>query len=285
MGNLKYHTLNIIAVIIFSYVTAIAINETIAQGLAPESRERKKTSVRREKKEEKKELEFYTKTICESGFFGNCGTMPPNPDDGPGPPPRDFTPIENLALMGTISGPSSFARAMIKKKNEKAARTFALRRISKELNNNVYGSKLIRIYDSKVVLLNNGEKYTLKLYGDTTGKKPANGTAAMGGGSSTSISRAQILQQGKNLTRGIRIGPNRVNGKTDGYKLHRVKSSNMFYKMGARSGDIVKRINGQKIDGMETLMRLYSTLKEEPRLSIDIDRGGTPVSYSINITD
>ncbi|MCP4134354.1 MAG: PDZ domain-containing protein, partial [bacterium] len=82
---------------------------------------------------------------------------------------------------------------------------------------------------------------------------------------------------------GLRAGPYRKNGKIEGYRLIRVKPHNLFYMMGARSGDILKGINGHKIDSTETLMRLWGGIKNGSKLSIEVERDGNLISFDLNL--
>jgi hypothetical protein len=56
------------------------------------------------------------------------------------------TALNTLTLMGTITGPWSIARALIKKNGEKDPAIFALYKVNSEISNDVYGYKLVRIW-------------------------------------------------------------------------------------------------------------------------------------------
>ena len=88
-----------------------------------------------------------------------------------------------------------------------------------------------------------------------------------------------------NALRGLRAGPYRVNGEVEGYRLITVRPYNILYKMGARNGDIVKRINGKKIDSTEKLYKMWDAFKSESRITTDIERGGKIITFEYNISE
>ena len=101
------------------------------------------------------------------------------------------------------------------------------------------------------------------------------------------LSRAEIKQKVfnnmDNALRGLRAGPYRVNGQVQGYRLIRVRPYNILYKFGARSGDIVKRVNGRAINSTKKLYSMWEALKTESRITVDIERGGRIVTFDFNI--
>ena len=103
------------------------------------------------------------------------------------------------------------------------------------------------------------------------------------------LSRSDLQQKIKNnmdtMIQGLRAGPYLVNGKIDGYKLFLVNPDNYLYQIGARSGDIIKRINGHPIDSTEKLYKIWSTLPQESRINIDLERDGKTVSFDYTFTE
>ena len=85
--------------------------------------------------------------------------------------------------------------------------------------------------------------------------------------------------------KGLVVSHYRVNGKMVGYRLKKVRSSNILYKLGARSGDIVKRVNGHSINSTEKLMKLYKNINSETKIELDIERRGKPLRLDYNITN
>ncbi|MCP4138046.1 MAG: hypothetical protein GY754_44190 [bacterium] len=286
MQNLKYHLINIAAITVFAYVAAITVNEVVKFKIAPEATSKRKRVKKRTAQNVKEPFEKYKDVIIGSNFFGPEILTP---EGGVAVASgAETSAIGDLQLLGTITGPWSISRAIIKKKREKKAKLFGLSKRKREPNNDVYGNKLVAVYATKVMLEVNGQRIPLELY-DKTKKDSKKGSVGKGKKLSQNISKAEIQQKVlnnmDNAMRGLRAGPYRKNGKVEGYRLIRVKPYNILYKLGARSGDIVKRINGHKIDSTETLMKLWGNMKNEPKLSIDVERGGSPMSFDLNITE
>ena len=88
-----------------------------------------------------------------------------------------------------------------------------------------------------------------------------------------------------NALQGLQAGPYRINGQIVGYQLMTVRPQNILFKLGARSGDIVKRINGQVLDSTQKLMSMWEAIKNDPKVTIDLERGGKNIRYDFNISD
>jgi len=293
MQNIKYHIINIIAMLVFSYMSASAINEIIRYKISPSfttSSTRKKTVAAGPAR---KSLEYYN-PIIESGFF----KIPSAASEGNGSSETkpDVSSIDTLELIGTITGPPSIARAMIKKKGDKEPGIYAVYNVTRDITSDVFGYRLYRIYSSKVYLKINDEKKILELYTKPPNEGPKksattkNGEPDAGGNKIIqNLSRAEIqqnvLNNMDNALKGLRAGPHRVNGKIEGYRLIRVRPENILYRLGARSGDIVKRVNGIAIDSTAKLYKMWENLKSESKIVVDLERKGQLKTFDLNITD
>ena len=279
MQNIKYHLLNITSIAIFSYATATTANQVIKYNLSPVQNHvvKKRNNVRTKKV--MKTFESYD-NILKSGFFK---IAEPEVESNDVQVSKVVSSIDNLTLMGTITGPRSIARAMIKKRGEKEAAVF-------KLWTDVYGSKLIRIYSTRVYLESNGEKVALELFAKKVvhGSRKASNVSS-GSSLKKNISRSEIKQKVlnniDNAMRGLVAGPYRVNGKIVGFRLKKVKPYNILYKFGARSGDIIKRINGHAVNSTQKLYKLWETMKSESKIKIDLERRNKIITFDLNITD
>ncbi len=286
MQNVKYHTLNILSVMIFSLVLASTVNQVIKYWISPTYTAALAGVPKRGTGLARKSFEDY-RVITESGFFKIAG-----PEDVSGEGPGQAGSVSELTLLGTITGPTSIARAMIMKTGEKNPGIFALYKVNSEISNDVYGNRLVWIADSKVYLDSGGQRVTLDLYAKQTitpGTAAPQGTGASGSNFNQTLSRAELRQKVfnnmDNALRGIQAGPYRVNGKIVGYRLINVRPYSVLYKLGARSGDIVRRVNGQQLDSTEKLMSMWESVKNDPKITVDLERGGKPVQFDFNITD
>lgn len=282
MQNIRYHIINTGAVVIFSFVTAITINQFIRLKITPTYNISGEKNIVAAQKAVKKSYDEY-KSILESTFFKLASETDTTKN------PAAFAPnvgnLEDFQLLGTISGPASIARALIKKKGEKEPEIF-------KLWSEVYGYKLVGIDNSKIFLKRDKIVNTIDMYPKDE-KIQQSITPIVKKGIATkstqALSRSEIQQKLlnniDNALEGLRAGPNRVDGKIDGYKLFRVSENNFLYKLGARSGDIAKRINGHPIDSTEKLLGLWQSVQGESKITVDIERDGKLQTFEFNVTD
>ncbi|HOP62704.1 MAG TPA: hypothetical protein PK906_04980 [Spirochaetota bacterium] len=278
MQNIKYHTISIIAVTLFSFVAALTINQIVKSTLIIYPPSHKKAGMT----SRAGNIPFNANVgeILESGFFKIS-----NSDDdystGSGQQPAE---ISDMKLIGTVTGPASIARAMIIKKGEKNSEIFRLWK-------DVYGYTLVKIESSKIYLKKDQMSYSLDLYDkkNIPSGKTIPSSRVTSGTLQKSISRAEFQQKMlnniDNAMKGIKAGPYRVNGKIEGFHLIRVRPYNVLYDYGLRSGDVIKRINGKKIDSTEKLYNMWQGFKNEPKLIFDIERNKKIFTLDVNITD
>ncbi len=283
MQNIKYHLANVVAIVCFSYVTAITVNQFIKYTASPVD-----TSITRPGYATTGQRVVHTfgdyQEILDSGFFELADVSSSGESEFAAQPGE----IRDLILLGTISGPRSIARALVKNRREKEPQVY-------KLGNDIVGYRIVRIDNAKVYLKKDGNVEILDLYTkETQGSgKDASPTINRGAASSSlvkkSLSRAEIQQKVlnniDNALKGIRAGPYRVKGKIEGYKLFKVRPYNILYKLGARSGDIVKRVNGHQVDSTEKLVKMWENLKDDSKITIDLERGGKLIRYDLSITD
>ena len=300
MQNVKYHSINILAMVVFSFALASTINLIVEYKLSPNI-----TATVKKQPDfrpvgniiTKRPFEFYS-SVLDSGFFFVRDIVTTESGSSEEVPQVEAADIAQLSLLGTITGPATIARAMIRRQGEKAPGIFALRKIDEEISSDVYGYKLILIGNTTVTLEANGEKQILDMYPEKTPETPpAAGIAparkptpvASGAPIRQSISRAEIKQKVMgNLDeamKGLVAGPYRKNNVIEGFLLNRIPTANILHTLGARNGDIVKRINGKTMDSTEKLLQMWSGLANENKVVIDLERGGRLVTYEINITN
>jgi len=277
MQNIKYHAITFSTVLIFSYISAVTINGIIKNNLVVYPSE--KIRLKMAKPLIKDNLNIDINQLIESGFFRTASA---NSADDAG---EASSAINDFKLIGTVTGPPNIARALILKKGERQPDIFKLWK-------DMYGFTIIGIESSKIYLKKNNEKFTLNLYDKkdiTPSENPVKTEASSGGVIKKNISRAEMQQKVMNdidnAMQGIQAGPHRVNGQIEGFKLIRIRPYNILYEYGIRSGDIIKRINGKKVDSTEKLFNMWQGMKNESKMVIDVERNGQIVTFEVNITD
>ncbi len=277
INNLKYHSINVISVSVFSFACALTINQIIKSILTvyPSDMKRSRISTH----SDNRIMNVDINKILESEFF-KSSALTDTSSEGE----VSASQLSELKLLGTVTGPPEIARAMIIKKGDKQAEIFKLWK-------DVYGYTLVQIDASKIYLRRDKNSYILDLYEKK--KTSADGQVATGpvaeGITKKTISRAEFQQKMlndiDNAMQGVKAGPHRVNGQIDGFQLIRIRPYNVLYDYGLRSGDIIKRINGKKIDSTEKLYNMWQGFKNESKLTFDIERNGKIVTLDVDITD
>lgn len=279
INNIKHHLINASSVILFSYITAITINQAVRNSLTyyPSEKNTRKLLVSTREKTD----EIDINQIMDSGFFPDY-SVASGMDAGETSAAAD---LGELKLLGTITGDDSVTMALIMKRGDKQAMIY--RPWSK-----VGGYTITQISPTLVHLKINNEKFILNLYD----KKDESGPAKSGDDNSPSsgvvkknVSRAEIQQRVMNdldkAMEGIKGGPYKVNDKIEGFRLIRIQPSNILYEYGIRNGDIIKRINGKKVDSTEKVLTMWQGFKSETKLVIDVERNGQIITFDLNITD
>ncbi len=91
------------------------------------------------------------------------------------------------------------------------------------------------------------------------------------------LDRSMLNEKLKNLAslgQQTRVVPNYRGGKYDGFRMIGMASASLFRDIGFENGDIVKVINGNRIDSPNKALALYDALKTKARLTVQIERGG-----------
>ncbi len=93
---------------------------------------------------------------------------------------------------------------------------------------------------------------------------------------------ANILTQARTI-------PNRkrVEGKTviDGFRIYRIRPDSVFDKLGLQNGDIIKSINGQYLDNLDTALNMLQTLRTQDKFSLDIERRRREQEFNYQVED
>ncbi|MCD6569333.1 MAG: type II secretion system protein GspC [Deltaproteobacteria bacterium] len=181
-----------------------------------------------------------------------------------------------LTLKGTITGPRDIARAIIEDKGKQS-----LYKIGDTIKNAV----LIAIYRNKVIMEVGGVEQMLVIKETKTkDKKTARYTP---GRRSAQVSApslpADITDIMQNLDKYIgkaRIVPYFKGGQPYGFRVSNVDRSSLLYEMGARSGDIVKSINGMPIRTPEDAFNAYQELKDESSVEVELERRGKSMTLT-----
>ena len=96
---------------------------------------------------------------------------------------------------------------------------------------------------------------------------------------SVAIARDDLDQNFRNLSQlltQMRVQPYFQDGKPSGFLISSVSRGSFVERLGARSGDVIREVNGRPIDSVRTAFELYNTFRNDDSVSITITRGGQP---------
>lgn len=210
-------------------------------------------------------------------------------------------PAKPFKLTATLEGSPDIARALIEIQGEGireyCAATAACRRKDKECECMVQNATIISIAQEHIWIKMNQSRYKLKIGQSTTdlaqqpaAGAPAGAPAAATGGNlviSKVISREDvnknILGNPAKIYEGAQFGPHLVNGKIEGYKIARVNDDHVFAKLGAKSGDIIKKVNGYGLNDTERMLDLWKAIRTAPEVKIELERDGKTITYDFQI--
>lgn len=191
---------------------------------------------------------------------------------------------DQLLVTGTLSGHWSFARVTIREKNNPDSLDYPI-------GEEVAGYRIQDIEAHSVVLKRGG--FTIRVnVGETVLQakerlKPkipeASGEVLVSSQTIQKVlSREDVNRKLKDpnaIYKNARFGPHLVDGKIDGYKLYQVARDHVFYSLGARSGDVIRRVNGMPLSDTEKMLELWNSVKMAPKITVDLERQGKIISY------
>ncbi|RHX90417.1 general secretion pathway protein GspC [Leptospira stimsonii] len=209
---------------------------------------------------------------------GELSTAPPDTGEG-----------EEMRITGTLSGHWSFARVTIVEKGKPDAQEFAT-------GETVAGYKIRSIALNYVVLEKGGVSLKVEIgqtpgearakLGQDTAPKGDPGQTASGDTVRKVLSRQDVNRKLKDpaaLYKNARFGPALINGKITGYKIYSVAPDHIFYALGARNGDTIKRVNGMPLTETEKMLEIWGSVKTADKITVDVERGSQILTYEFII--
>jgi general secretion pathway protein C len=71
-----------------------------------------------------------------------------------------------------------------------------------------------------------------------------------------------------------RIVPAFQDGVAKGFKVFSIRPDSLFTRLGLRNGDILRRINGLSLGGVEQALEAYTRLRDASRIELEVERDG-----------
>ena len=168
------------------------------------------------------------------------------------------------------------------------------------------GATLNDIFEDRVILERNGQLETLKLPveslpGEATAGIDRNvpGARPMGSPSRAPVSpidtatagtseilrhyRDALINDPQSVMGLVRVQPYNKGGRLEGYRIRPGKDRQLLTKFGLRSGDIVKAVNAVPMDNPIKALEILRDLSTATSVTVDIERNGTPRSFTFQI--
>lgn len=118
-------------------------------------------------------------------------------------------------------------------------------------------------------------------------RPPVSASSEDGSSGRKVLSRAQVnrlIQNNTNLIFSwVNVQPHAVAGQVVGFKLNNIKPRGkpFFDLLGFYEGDIIKRVNGVKMDSVDRAVGLWENLHGKEQVSFTVDRGGVEKEITI----
>ncbi|MDA3864014.1 MAG: hypothetical protein PF689_09140 [Deltaproteobacteria bacterium] len=261
-------------------------------------------------KSEKFDSEEKIKTVLSRNMF--CSDCPPisledlaAPEGGDGKSEeKKLASLKNATLILTMvfDNPED-SLAFIAFKKDGGGKEEEEREVLKKvkIGDIIAKASVIEIENKKVKFLKDGKERILTLFGETeikTVEKDEKDTKKKGKKKSALQKMKESIKKigpykyeidkdvVKNLManiakagRGARIVPH----SKGGFRASFVRHYSLFYKLGVRSGDIIKSVNNIPLNSIQETLMLYTKLKNASHLTISLKRRGKPVNIDYNI--
>ncbi len=180
-----------------------------------------------------------------------------------------------LTLRGTITGPRELARAIIEKDGKQDLY---------KLGDTIKGATIVAIYRNKVIMDVGGQEQML-----VVSEGPSGGTKTVSARvyrrykhrSSMSPGFADVMQHLDRYIGKARIVPYFKGGRPYGFRINNVAKNTQIYKLGVRSGDIIKSVNGMPIRTPEDAFKAYQDIKDATSMDVEVERRGNSLRLTI----
>ena len=229
---------------------------------------------------EKRPYEEYESVLMGNLFQLSLGTGKDSEEDVP-------VEVKDIEVLGVIAGSPKFARALIKVKDENIIQEYAIGDV-------VSGNKIVKIFFNSIVVQRGNRELeiavgesTAQAKEKTTQQSQLPETTDSKNVKKVALKRSRVIQLTQNQAQLYenKFTPITKDGKILGIKMVFIPQQNFLYELGARSGDIIRRINGQPMDNMNKLMELWQNIQTLNQITVELERGGKIIPFEILIQD
>lgn len=231
-------------------------------------------------REEPRPYEYYSIITERNLFTGREGAFP---EEGlletlPGA-------VLNLKLKGTIVVEGLESLCIIEDPKTKKEEVY-------KKGDLVGENEVVKIERDHVVLRTSAGLVSLVVYGEVSLFGMALDTSALVekvASNRWSLSRSEFTSAISNpnqLLAQVKVTPYLEAGQVRGFRLDDVKRGSLAESLGVRSGDIIRKVGGQELDGgVPKALQIYQEIKDRPIISVEVERGGRPITLTYEITE
>lgn len=189
--------------------------------------------------------------------------------------------LEHLQLLGTVTGPQTVARAIIKNKTTQTSQIY-------KIHDWIDDAQLIKVSRHEAILQRNRQYFTLERTSETSPSSTPSATNRVI--TQTTSPAAQPIPPGRNhftdeievvlkaatITSASQTHPKQAKG----LMLSRINRFLSAQAAGFREGDIIQSINGHEILSKQQMFQVLQKAKTEPSIDIEIFREGQTILLS-----
>lgn len=95
--------------------------------------------------------------------------------------------------------------------------------------------------------------------------------------------REELLDNPERITDLVRFRPVYRNAEFQGYRIYPGREQEVFRELGLRPGDLVKEINGVRLDDAQGVMGLVNELPDATSISVRLERRGETENLSVSL--
>ncbi len=224
-------------------------------------------------------------------LFGEPEKAKPAPS--PAPSPRPAPPARlDARLLGTVVA-GEHSAAVLKLAREPAERVFFL---GEEI---VPGVRLAEVHADAVIIERGGRRERLALEkAKSAGMPAAIAPPPRPGVRPPSLPGRPIRRIDRPVSRGLiergirdfpkllsqaRVVPHFVDGKADGFVISSIVPGSLYDQVGLRNGDIIRKVNGQRVTSAQQAMAMYQALEKATSIDLEVLRAGQALQLHYDI--
>ncbi len=232
--------------------------------------------------EREREPREHYEAIAERNLFGLSSTEEAGPEPEPESPPEPGLP--DLKLKGTIILSSGGGYAVLLDPDDGVEKTVST-------GDEIKGMELVSVGWNSAVL--RGSPGEMELTIDTQERPAASGRMAESDSPAPGrrlegerrrtyeIPQSRVYEaigDAQNIMRDIRVRPTE-----EGLSVSGIRRGSLADEFGLEDGDVIKSVNGRRLEGPDSIVRVYSEVLRQGSATVEVERNGRRVNLRYEI--